>query len=186
MVIGSNLSSLVEFLVPEGSVIQTICMLPNKWTNKPKSSAGSIFPFESHESSKTAMTSFPTEAVARFTPLFKRIESLSQLHDGWFDGEGKTFNSNDLDWLQFAFLIHYSEGLPFPYIYPTPEGCARAEWTLDPYEISLEIDLRHRTGEWHSLNFNDAQDDSESIDLSIPKGWGRLSDRLSEILGAIA
>lgn len=162
-----------------------LCRFPDA-VNRHESSSGSILHFEKLESSKTAIISFPTERVSPFVPLFKRIESLSQLQEGWLDGEGKPFNSNDLDWLMLSFIDHYPEELPLPYIYPTLEGCIRAEWTINSTDISLEIDPSYRNGEWHSLNFDNGKENSETIDLSVAQGWMRLTKNLNEILGVTA
>lgn len=151
----------------------------------PKSSTGSIPSFKNQGFSGPSLYSLPAEVDTRLILFFQRIDSLSELQNGWFDGEGEPFNRDDLEWLKLAFLSSYSVWLPIPYIYPTPEGCVRAEWTINSNEISLEINLAKKNGEWHYLNFDTAVEHSETLHLSMSQGWLRLIKLLSENINTL-
>lgn len=84
-----------------------------------------------------------------------RLEELSDLKDGWLDGRGFAPSWAGLQWLVYAFEKNYDISLPLPYLYPTPEGGIRAEWSLNDQEISLEIDLETRKGAFHALSLQD-------------------------------
>ena len=50
-------------------------------------------------------------------------------------------------------------------MYPTPEGGIQAEWTFNSTEISLEIDLDQKTGDWHEYDSGSEYEVAESLDL---------------------
>ena len=77
-----------------------------------------------------------------------RVEELGLLKDGWLDGKGLAPVSDGLNWLVGAFDRHYPDDLPLPYLYPTAAGGVRTEWPAKPHEVSLDIDLKTRAGEW--------------------------------------
>ncbi|CCQ96694.1 hypothetical protein CULT_480023 [[Clostridium] ultunense Esp] len=68
-----------------------------------------------------------------------RLEELSLLKDGWFDGEGKALDKNGIKWFADLFTRFYPDELPLPYVFPTIEGDIRLEWSMGPYEASLEL-----------------------------------------------
>ena len=71
-----------------------------------------------------------------------QIDSLKGLAPGWFDEATTAYDSAQLEWL--GKLLHgvlEAFELPTPYVYPTPEGLARAEWSLRHWEIVANIDL---------------------------------------------
>lgn len=112
-----------------------------------------------------------------------RLEELRQLKKGWLDGKGKAMDPKDLDWLEQKFNALYPEGLPTPYIYPTPEGGVSLEWEIEVNDITLEIFFPDRKGQWHCLNLESGEENEEIFDLSIPKGWKALAERIAHIRG---
>jgi hypothetical protein len=66
----------------------------------------------------------------------------------WYEGAGPAYPKEGLDWLA-TLLKGLVEGfrLPTPYLYPTPEGLARAEWPGVRWEIVANIDLSARSAE---------------------------------------
>jgi hypothetical protein len=72
------------------------------------------------------------------------VDELRLLKDGWLEGDGIAPAHDALDWLSQAFSQHYSDELPYPYLYPTAEGNVRVEWPLEPNEITVEFDLSTR------------------------------------------
>ena len=97
--------------------------------------------------------------------VYARLDELGRLKEGWLDGEGMAPCQTGLAWLASVFGDAYPDDLPLPCLYPTVEGEVQAEWSLPPYEVSLEIDLRRHTGEWNALNLETDDDDSEQLAL---------------------
>ena len=100
-----------------------------------------------------------------------RLNELRTLKDGWLEGKGKSPSLDGLDWLSAAFAQRYPADLVLPHIYPTAEGGVQAEWTLKPFDVSLEIDLGVHKGAWHSLNLQTGDEDSTVLDLNDGKSW---------------
>ncbi|MSU80260.1 MAG: hypothetical protein EXS16_19480 [Gemmataceae bacterium] len=100
-----------------------------------------------------------------------RIAELKQLTNGWFDGIGLAPAHDRLDQLATAFENNFpGDELRLPFLYPTPEGGVRAEWSFKSHEISFEINLENRIGRWHDLNLANDTDDSREISLEPPDG----------------
>jgi len=76
------------------------------------------------------------------TPIEAQIGALKGLDAGWYDESSKAYDPAQLDWLS-KLLKNLLEGfqLPNPYLYPTPEGLARAEWSSPTWEVVLNVDL---------------------------------------------
>ena len=121
-----------------------------------------------------------------------RLDELRELEDGWADGMqyppsdwgngyGKAPSHSGLDWLSGAFERHYPDDAPLPYTYPTPEGGIQIEWSLGPYEASVEIDLEERTGEWHCLNLETDVSDLIDLDLNNPGDWNWLGQEIRRL-----
>lgn len=115
-----------------------------------------------------------------------RLEELRTLQDGWLEGGGVAPAPDGLDWLSQAFSENFPEDLRLPSLYPQPDGGIQAEWSLPPHEISIEINLTHRTAAWHRLNLDTEEEDAADIDLGTPEGWQGLAARLREIPGSLA
>jgi hypothetical protein len=107
-----------------------------------------------------------------------RLAELRGLQEGWFDGRGREIADAGLNWLSSEFERQFPDDLPLPFLYPTPDGGIRAEWSLKPHEISLEIDLSTRQADWHRLNLDSDDSDESTIDLSSDSGWEDLAKRL--------
>lgn len=102
---------------------------------------------------------------------------------GWLDGEGIPPAHDGLDWLSGVFDRHFPDDLPLPYLYPTAEGGVRAEWSIKPFELSLEIDLPSHAGNWHSLNLNDDAEQATTLQLDSASDWELLAE---EVRGQLA
>ena len=115
-----------------------------------------------------------TELATAPLDVAAQLADLARLEDGWLDGEGCAPDRDGLAWLADRFERCWPRDLPLPYLYPTPEGGVLAEWSLPPYEASLEVDLGARTGEWHALNLETGTDETRIYDLGGDGGaWGR-------------
>jgi hypothetical protein len=112
-----------------------------------------------------------------------RIDELRLLKNGWLNGEGIAPTHDGLNWLVGALDRHFPDELPLPHLYPTAEGGVRAEWTARPHELSLNIDLTARTGEWHLLNLEDDAEQTRKLNLADAKDWQWLIAEVREFAG---
>ena len=115
-----------------------------------------------------------------------RLEELKALRNGWLNGRGIAPAPAGLDWLSREIKTRYPEAVPSPYIYPVAEGGVRLEWSITPQEVSLEIDLSQKSGEWHALNLHTDVDESRTLNLDDVAAWDWMIRRLSEIVGAMS
>ncbi|MDF7759044.1 hypothetical protein PU683_05800 [Kosakonia cowanii] len=113
--------------------------------------------------------------------VFARIEELSILENGWLDGKGLAPEREFLKWLSDCFSTAYDESLPWPYLFPTPEGGVLAEWDLANNDVSLEIDPKSKIGFYHVLNMINSSDLACEISLDEDAGWADLNGKLSEL-----
>jgi hypothetical protein len=74
--------------------------------------------------------------------MLKRLDSLSAVEDGWFNGEGlvptpeATALARDL----LPRLLRTAPEVPRPRLYPTPEGGVQAEWGAHGWAVDLTFE----------------------------------------------
>ena len=110
-----------------------------------------------------------------------RLAEFRKLQDGWADGlqhagdwgsgYGKALSHAGLDWLADTFEQCYPADIPLPYTYPTPEGGVQMEWSLEHYEVSLEIDLAQHIAEWHCTDMCSDRYFARDLDLTTSESW---------------
>lgn len=115
--------------------------------------------------------------------LSHRCNELQNLKCGWYDGQGIAPSREGIRWLENNFSRMNVSGLPLPYLYPTPEGGIRAEWSIQSFEISLDIDFNDRSGAWHLLNLQTQKDESKIFLLGNKCAWERLSAEIRGLMG---
>ena len=108
------------------------------------------------------------------------------MKDGWYDGKGYAPISEGLDWLFGTFNKHYPDNLGLPYVYPVAEGGVRFEWSIGRQDVSLEIDLREHSGEWHSLNLDTDDEEAKALNLNAKVDWDWMVERLHALSGAVS
>ena len=116
-----------------------------------------------------------------------RLDEMRILSDGWAEGmqplnadgspTSRAPRHEGLDWLSEVFDQIYPEELSNPYAYPTPEGGVQVEWSIEPHEATLEINLEEKTGEWHWINLNSDESTLEEIRLD-DQGWLEVFERI--------
>jgi len=112
-----------------------------------------------------------------------RLDAMRALKPGWLEGTGVVPNPIGLTWLADAFATGYPGDVPLPHLYPTPEGGIRAEWSLEPFEVSVDIDLANHGGAWHALNLENDSETTDRFDLDRGDEWNRLADRIRSLRG---
>ena len=130
-----------------------------------------------HAKSAAALQAEPIDPL----DIGVQLDDLRQLEDGWLYGnDGKAPCEKGLDWLEEAFRLHYTGKAEPPYLYPTPEGGVSAEWSIRPFEITLEIDLATKQAYWHSMNMKTKEDEEKDINLTDEQGWQWLARAIRE------
>lgn len=108
-----------------------------------------------------------------------RLDEFRSLRQGWLDeSPAQGPSPNGLDWLTHAFDLNYPGDLDLPFLYPTPEGGVLAEWTVGKQEISLDINLEEKSGEWHVLNMANDQEETRRLDLNNRDSWKWIAEQL--------
>ena len=121
--------------------------------------------------------------VAELDPLdiAARIDELRLLTNGWLDGRGSVPERGELDWVQNLFEGNFPDHLQLPHLYPTPEGGIQAEWTIGTTEITLEIDPKDKSGDWHEYDIESGNDHSEALELADSGAIGWLVNRIGQL-----
>ena len=123
------------------------------------------------------------EHVTSLDPLDTtlRLNQVAMLEDGWLNGKGKAPTKEKLAWLAEAFESDFDSDLPLPYLYPTAEGGVQAEWSLNDWAVTLEIDLNSRKAEYQALNLKDLSSKDLELALGEDIGWRTLNDELKQL-----
>jgi hypothetical protein len=130
------------------------------------------------------------ESIEQVTALDRldiggRLDELRGLQPGWLEGHGVPPSAAGLTWLSESFGANFPEDVPSPHLYPTPEGGIRAEWSLDPFELSLDIDLATHMGSWHALNILNQSEDVLSFNLDDSNAWASLAIAIRKMAGGM-
>ena len=124
------------------------------------------------------------EHITQLDPLDvgSRLEELAELSPGWLDGKGLVLNPAGLQALTHDFDNWFDPALPLPYLYPTAEGGIQAEWSINQWEISLEIELPQRRAQYQAVLMPDQRTEESAFDLASQADWTRLNQTLGAIL----
>jgi hypothetical protein len=112
-----------------------------------------------------------------------RIDELSYLKDGWYNGEGVAPHRSLLKVFNEYFEAFYDATLPLPYLYPTIDGGLQAEWVNENFDVSLEVEV-NKNASLHSLNKKTEEViEFESIIENLDV-WTHLNKILKDLLKA--
>ncbi|MCP2038343.1 hypothetical protein [Chryseobacterium sp. HSC-36S06] len=110
-----------------------------------------------------------------------RLKNLAELNEGWLNGEGKKLNEEKLEQFENLFNLYFNPHHPLPAIYPTIEGNIQLEWTIEEYEISLDINLKDLSADYLCSNLsNDSSKELEIDNLSLPENWESINNELAK------
>ncbi|WP_422929358.1 hypothetical protein [Singulisphaera sp. PoT] len=106
----------------------------------------------------------------------KRIDELKNLKDGWNAGDGVAFDPEGLDWLAEMMKSVWDFKMLAPRVSPTPAGHVLLEWTFHRVNLSLDLDLSTKAGEWCAIDLDSPTNagDAETLDLRSRIQWVRL------------
>ena len=106
--------------------------------------------------------------------LATQIEELAALQNGWFEGQGKALNKDQLAWVTDQLVASFPEDLPFPHVGPTPEGGLFLEWIQKEWRISAEMLLPSHRCELQATNTATRESVDKECDLDQANGWPTL------------
>lgn len=106
--------------------------------------------------------------------LDRRLAALAELPDGWLDGSGTQIPRGTLIRLGELLKAAEGEGLPRPYLYPTPEGQVQAEWSFVGAEVSACFNVHADTVSCVGVHTKSGAQRDEDIDLRDAQGLKRL------------
>ena len=110
-----------------------------------------------------------------------RLKTLSELEEGWLNGEGKKLNVGRLQEFENLFNLYFNPHHPLPAIYPTIDGNIQLEWTIAEHEISLNVNLENLSAEYLCSNLTDDSSLEFLINsLSKSEDWEILNNGLSK------
>jgi hypothetical protein len=112
----------------------------------------------------------------------RRVAELSLLKDGWLDGQGSALDPERLRLIGTQFRTRLDPTLPPPFLYPTPEGDLRAEWSLDAAEVSVDISLANLVGQYSALDISSGKSTDETFDLTQDESWTTLNQTLRRLV----
>ncbi len=107
-----------------------------------------------------------------------QLDDLRLLQNGWLEGEGVAPPGAGLDWLNDAFDRHFPDEVPLPHLYPTEAGGVQAEWSLGPNEVTFDVNLETRSGEWHALNVVSNVASERTLNCEAGDDWKWMVDQI--------
>lgn len=110
-----------------------------------------------------------------------RLEEISQLKSGWYDGEGSSYDNDFLMWLTTKLENQINGDIVNTYIFPTINGDIQIEWSSSEYEVSLTIDSITKIGNFHVFNLISDEDKFEELSLKEDIQWSNLNSELEKI-----
>ena len=114
----------------------------------------------------------------------ERMVSMFLVPHGFHQGEGVALDHADLGWFSKFYCQYIDDAIPAPAIYPTvePAGGIRLEWTFSPFELSITVDLKNKTGEWHVCEgLTGDTEESEEIDFADVGEWAWVNIKLNRL-----
>ena len=139
-----------------------------------------IFPVEITTPSSSVLYADTKTKNKERANFASRITELRAIKDGWLDGEGLAPKSAILNWLSQDFASAYPQDLPLPYLYPTEEGGVEPEWSIKPWEITLEIEDEDCKAYWHEMNMKTHETTEKDLKLKVNEDWQWMIARIRE------
>jgi hypothetical protein len=115
------------------------------------------------------------------TAVDAQIDSLRGLGPGWLDADSPALSGEGLTWLS-SLLVPFLPGfeLPTPYLYPTPEGHVRAEWSARRWDLYAEFDLAKHEVEVLASRIDSDEVGARQLALGVPGAEAQLGRFLAD------
>ncbi len=114
-----------------------------------------------------------------FASLVKEVTAILRLPEGWLDGEGEPVAEDIAEHFLVVMVGIADAGFSKPFVYPTPTGGLRAEWTFPDSEAVCEVD-RDRSVFVHVVEKGNAL--GRSIELSQATSAMDVAEHFSKLL----
>lgn len=109
-------------------------------------------------------------------PLPEQFARLRRLPPGWLEPSTPALDSQGLgEFESFLESVVAAAECPLPFLYPTEDGGARAEWTLGPWEVALTADLTSGAVEFHATNVTADTQEQLSATVARPHDAERVA-----------
>ena len=116
------------------------------------------------------------------TPLKKRMADIGELREGWFEPSSPRLNPGGLrNFESFLDRVLAAGGLPTPYVYPTPEGDAQAEWSFPTWEVTAAVSLTSGVLRLHATHLNSDLSRDVETTLEAPGAVEALLEFMTEL-----
>lgn len=97
----------------------------------------------------------------------ERLDEIARTPAGWYSPNNPAPVPEAIEKMRhFIATVVPEAAIPYPYIYPMPEGGIRAEWTRGGWEISATIDADSLLAAIHALNI----ETDREVELEIDTG----------------
>ncbi|MEK6833261.1 MAG: hypothetical protein AABY32_04385 [Nanoarchaeota archaeon] len=110
-----------------------------------------------------------------------RLEELKKMKTGWLEGRGVVPKKEDIDWLYQQLEKYYSSDIPTPLIYPTYAGGVEFDWTFINKSVTLEINIKNHTADYHNLEFDTNFLKCRNLNLNLKEDWDWFNNQIFEI-----
>lgn len=112
------------------------------------------------------------------------LNHIAQLPDGWLNGRGRSFDSEQLNLFERGFNYAFADDLPRPCFYPSDvDNCIQLEWSIGNWEVSLLFLLVANTGDYQAVNIVTNAVIEEAVNFN-GDGWQRLDRLLRNLIEA--
>lgn len=128
----------------------------------------------------------PVIHVEQLDPLDvdARLDEFRNVQDGWLEDGGVAPDHAGLDWLSSTFAAYYPDDLPLPHTYLMADGGVSLEWSLGAKDVTVEVDIKTRKGEWYVYDKTHKRiEDETALDLGESTGWSSVAERLRTLDG---
>lgn len=110
-----------------------------------------------------------------------RLETFYNYQDGWYNGEGKAFDKEQLKSIGDQFDYYFRTDIILPYTFPTPDGTIMFEWKRQEHDATLELDPANKSSYYHYYNSSTGEEHEEDgWNFSDPSTWELLIEQLSK------
>jgi hypothetical protein len=93
------------------------------------------------------------------------------------------YNYVGLAWLEKMFLDNYGVELPTLYVYETlDDNRIQVEWTIGKWEVTLEVGLNDKRGEYQALHIESEKQIDKEFDLALLDSWKTINEITAELV----